>query len=425
MMVAMDLEGKKIVMLVSGGIAAYKAADLASRLKKSGAEVRVAMTRSAQEFIAPLTFEAICGQPVYHKLFGQSEAYRMEHIEWARWADVLIAAPATADFLARMAQGRADDAPSTLYLAFDGPVWAAPAMNTKMWDHPATRANVELLIARGVRMIGPGSGPLACGDVGQGRMAEPEEIVAAMARELPASIKSEEAGLPGLQGPLSGHRVLITAGPTREALDPIRFLSNRSSGRMGVELASAVLRRGGAVDLIHGPMSAEVPPGVEATAIENAREMLEAVQARFPRCTMAIFAAAVSNYRAQSVAAQKIKADETLNLQLTRNPDIAAWAGHHRNGHGQLLAGFAAESENLIAEASHKLQEKGLDLIFANPIGVEGVGFAADNNVVTMIERGGQQRESGRMSKHEIAEWILDRIMERLPEIKERAGEAS
>lgn len=406
----MSVQGKKVVLMVSGGIAAYKAADLASRLRKAGAEVRVAMTRAATKFVAPLTFEAIAGHPVYRAVFDEPESYRMEHIEWARWADAAIVAPATAHFIAAMAHGLADDAPLTFYLAFRGPVWVAPAMNTAMWDHAATRANLATLAERGVQVIGPGSGPLACGEVGEGRMAEPEAIVSSLERGLapgtaPASGDDKK--------PLSGQKVLITAGPTREALDPIRFISNRSTGRMGVSLADEAVRLGAEVTLVHGPMSVAIPSGVRSIAAEDAEAMLRAVQEHFPASRIAIFVAAVANYRAARKAGHKIKGGDRLQLDLVRTPDIAAWAGANRNGHDQLVVGFAAESEDLIAKAKDKLKAKHLDLIFANPIGVEGIGFDADKNTVTMIDTEGRETGSGTMPKSNLAGWMWSRLLER------------
>jgi phosphopantothenoylcysteine decarboxylase / phosphopantothenate---cysteine ligase len=416
---SMSHQGKKIVLLVSGGIAAYKSADLASRLRKAGAEVRVAMTRAARKFVAPLTFEAISGHPVYDRVFDAPDAYRMDHIGWARWADGVVVAPATADFLARMAQGLADDAPLTLYLAFRGPVWAAPAMNTAMWEHPATRANVETLRARGVRFFEPGAGPLACGEVGEGRMAEPEAIVRALTAAFAPKLEHREVGqLPSpealRQQPLRGKRVMITAGPTREALDPIRFISNRSTGRMGTALAAVARDLGAEVTLIHGPLAAPVPEGVRSVPAEDSAAMLAAVQGEFPICDVAIFAAAVANYGAGAAQTQKIKGGAELELKLFRTPDIAAWAGAHRNGSGQLVVGFAAESEHLLEAAERKLRDKQLDLIFANPIGVAGVGFEAENNAVTLLTKEGERADSGNRPKAEIAGWIWERILERL-----------
>jgi phosphopantothenoylcysteine decarboxylase/phosphopantothenate--cysteine ligase len=341
------LNGRKIIVMVSGGIAAYKSADLVSRLRKSGAEVRVAMTRSAEAFVGALTFESLCGYPVYQNVFERPTAWEMEHIAWARWADAIVAAPATAHLLARLALGLADDAVTTLALAYTGPLFIAPAMNSAMWQNPATQENLEKLLARGVRMIEPGEGALACGEVGPGRMAEPAEIVAALERYFATGAE------------LAGKTVLITAGPTRERLDPIRFISNRSTGRMGAELAAEAAARGARVLLVHGPMRATAPAGTQAYPVESAREMLEKVQALWGEVDIAIFAAAVANYESGAAEAGKIKGGERLTLELTRTPDIAGWAGGNRRG-GQVLVGFCAESEKLIETAKKKLEAKKL-----------------------------------------------------------------
>ncbi len=388
---------RKIIVIVSGGIAAYKSADLVSRLKKAGAEVRVAMTRSAREFVGAVTFETLSGYPVYESVFERPQAWQVEHISWARWADVIVAAPATAHLLARLALGLADDAVTTLALAFTGPLFLAPAMNSAMWEHPATRENLNKLLGRGVRLIEPASGALACGEVGPGRMAEPAEIVAALE-------KFFEAG-----AALKGKTVLITSGPTREALDPIRFISNRSTGLMGAELAAEAVARGARVIFVHGPVSVPVPAGVEAHPVESAREMLAKVKKYWAKTNIAIFAAAVANYESAAAEKGKIKGGEKLMLELKRTPDIAAWAGVNKRK-GQLLVGFCAESENLIAAAKQKLKAKKLDLICANPIGEEGVGFEAAENRVTLIRKNGKEEESQQTSKREIAAWIWERI---------------
>lgn len=408
----MSLSGKKVVLAVTGGIAAYKAADLASKLRKADAEVRVAMTRSARNFVAPLTFEAIAGHPIYGEVFGEQNSYRMEHIEWARWADLMVVAPATADFIARMAHGIADDAPLTLYLAFRGPVWVAPAMNTAMWEHAATRANMAMLLPRLAGVIGPEAGDLACGEVGEGRLATPEKIVAALESHFDGGAKPQSADASSRR-PLAGVSVLITSGPTREPLDPIRFISNRSTGRMGAALAAAASRLGARVILVHGPMAARVPLGVESVSAEDSGAMLRAVQERIGECRIAIFAAAVANYRAENSEQKKIKGGKSLKLELVRTPDIAAWAGGNRGGVEKYLVGFAAESEDLIEAAKRKLADKKLDLIFANPIGVPGVGFESESNAVTMISKKGEQIDSGRMPKDDVADWIWERILER------------
>lgn len=412
----MSLEGRNIVVVVTGGIAAYKAADLVSRLRKGGAEVRVAMTSSAKKFVAPLTFEALSGHRVYDRMFDDERSFEMEHIGWARWADAIVVAPATADFLAKMAQGIADDPALTLYLAYEGQVWVAPAMNTKMWEHAATQANVATLAERKVKILAPGSGALACGEVGEGRMSEPAQIVEAVTQDMSEGDggESNTDSIPGAELPLAGKKVLITAGPTREPLDPIRFISNRSTGQMGVALAKGALRLGAEVCLIHGPMSAPIPAGVRSIPADTCAAMLEAVQENIGGCRVAIFAAAVANYGASSIEGGKIKGGDTLELKLDRTPDIAAWAGHHRNGEKQLLVGFAAESENLIEAAQEKLRKKKLDLIFANPIGVAGVGFEADSNVVTMLDKSDERVASEKMKKSELGEWIWERILERV-----------
>ena len=393
-------------MAVTGGIAAYKVADCVSRLRKTGAEVRVAMTEAATRFVQPLTFESLCGHPVYSDVFARPSAWEMEHIAWARWADALLIAPATANVIAKLAHGLADDAVTTLALAFTGPVWVAPAMNTAMLNHRATRHNLELLAARGVRVIEPGAGLLACGEVGPGRLAEPEELIAALARGL----GGERAA-----GSLAGRRILITAGPTREPLDPIRFISNRSTGRMGAELAAEALARGAQVRLIHGPLAVAIPPGCDAVPAETARAMLDAVQQAWPETDIAIFAAAVANYEGARVAGGKLKGGETLTLALRRTPDIAAWAGANRRP-GQVLVGFAAESEDLIAAARRKLQAKRLDLICANPIGEPGIGFTAEQNRVTLLtgDEAAEPVTSPTADKRAIAAWILDHVEQRL-----------
>lgn len=409
----MSLAGRKIVVVVSGGIAAYKAADLVSRLVKAGGEVRVAMTEAARRFVAPLTFESLCGHPVYEDMFARPTAWEMDHISWARWADAIVIAPATADLLARMAAGLADDAATTLLLAFPGPVWVAPAMNSAMLGHPATEANLDLLRRRGVRFVEPGAGRLACGEVGPGRMAEPEAILDALEEGLSkgAGALDKLAGGGAPRGALWGRRVLVTAGPTREMLDPIRFLSNRSSGRMGAALAAEARDRGAEVLLIHGPMSVQLPAGVEAVAVTSARQMLEAVQRAWPGVDAAVFAAAVANYESAAPAGQKLKSGATLTLELRRTPDVAGWAGEHRRPE-QTLVGFAAESENLLEAAEAKLRGKKLDLICANAIGEEGVGFDAARNQVTMLDARGGRTESPLSDKETLAGWIWDRILE-------------
>ena len=413
----MSLAEKKIVVVVSGGIAAYKSADLVSRLHKTGAQVRVVMTAAARRFVTPLTFETISGHPVYEEVFERPGSWEMEHISWAHWADAVLVAPATANLIAKMAQGLADDAASTLLLASRAPLWVAPAMNTAMWEHPATVQNVQTLRQRGASILGPGTGRLACGDIGAGRMAEPEAIVDELEQSLISGMGDRpEAGYPPAptshtahDKSLSGRTVLITAGPTREYLDPIRFISNRSSGRMGVELAAEAVARGAGVVFIHGPLAVALPEGVEAVPIQGARDLLAAVQARIEEADIAIFAAAVANYEQGDIAADKLKEGDSLTLHLQRTPDVAAWAGHHRRS-GQVMVGFAAESRDLETAARHKLEGKNMDLICANPIGEAGVGFESTENRILLIGRQGEAVRSPQASKRQIAGWIFDQI---------------
>ena len=404
----LPLENRRIVVAVSGGIAAYKSADLVSRLRKAGAGVRVAMTPSALQFVAPLTFEALSGHPVYKDIFERPSAWEMEHISWARWADASGAAPATANLLARLAHGIADDPVTTLALAFTGPLFVAPAMNSAMWTHAATRANVATLAGRGVRLIEPDAGALACGEVGPGRLAAPAALVAELERFFAG------AGAAATPSSLAGRTVLVTAGPTVESLDPIRILTNRSTGRMGAALAAEAAARGARVLLVHGPLRVGLPGGVECHPVESAREMLAAVEALWPAVDAAIFAAAVANYEAAAAQPAKIKGGDTLSLELRRTPDIAAWAGAHRRP-GQLLAGFAAESEDLLGAARRKLAAKRLDIIFANPIGEAGIGFEAADNQVILVDGNGLELQSPRAAKPVVAAWILERLGERLP----------
>ena len=397
-----SLDGKKIVVVVAGGIAAYKSADLVSRLCRVGAQARVAMTDAARRFVAPLTFETLSGNPVYADLFERPDAWQVEHIAWARWADAVVVAPATANLMAKMALGLADDAASTLLLTCTGPgaVWIAPSMNTSMLCNPATVANIETLRGRGVGIIEPDAGRLACGEVGSGRMAEPEEIV---------QVLTDHFAFTEAAQPLAGKTVLITAGPTREALDPIRFLSNRSSGRMGVALAVEARARGARVLLVHGPLAVHMPKDVEKIPVASAREMLAAVQECWEEVDIAVFAAAVANYESAEQSPGKIQGGETLTLQLTRTPDIARWAGENRRP-DQVLVGFCAESKDLIEAAEAKLRNKRLDLICANPIGTPGVGFDAEQNQIALLDRDGGRSDSPQADKIVIADWSWDGI---------------
>ncbi len=390
------LVNKRIVVGITGGIAAYKAAELVRRLKDAGAEVRVVMTPAATEFITPLTLQALSGRPVHVHLLDASEESAMGHIALARWADAVVVAPATADFMAKLAHGRADDLLSTLCLASRAPLLLAPAMNTVMWEHPATQANARLLRERGLRLLGPAEGEQACGETGPGRMVEPPLIAETV------------AGL-FVSGVLQGKTVLVTAGPTREALDPVRYISNRSSGKMGYAVAEAAMEAGARVLLVSGPTALTPPPRVECVTVESAAEMHEAVLARLAAVDIFIGAAAVADYTS-AAAPQKIKKnDARVALELTRTLDIVAVVAAHKPR--PYTVAFAAETENLLANAQHKLEAKNLDLVAANWVGRPGLGFDGDDNALTVLWRGGQA-EWPAASKRALARQLISLIAE-------------
>lgn len=365
----MSLEGSRIVVGVTGGIAAYKAAELVRELRREGALVRVIMTRAAQAFITPLTFEALTGQPVGLDDHEGSTGPAMLHIDLARWAQRVLVAPATADLMARLAAGLADDLLTTLCLAYEGPLILAPAMNQAMWRHPATQSNRAVLCSRGVQLLGPEAGEQACGDVGPGRMLEPWHIVTALKT-------------PPSPGPLQGLRVMLTAGPTREPIDPVRFLSNRSSGKMGYALAKAAREAGAEVTLISGPTPLKVPHRVERVEVETAAEMAEAVQSRLADMDLFIAAAAVADY-SPVPSAQKIKKeDQPLTLTLNPSRDILKWVSQQQPR--PFCVGFAAETEDLENKARSKLIDKSLDLILANTVGPD-LGFDQDENAILAL----------------------------------------
>ncbi len=392
-------EPRQIILGICGGIAAYKSAELVRQLQDAGYGVQAVMTAAAQKFITPLTLAALSGNKVISGLFDDSSAdgtlnSSIEHIGVAQSADLLLVAPATADVIAKFANGRADDFLTTTQLAFDGPLVVAPAMNTVMWNHPATRENIAKLRSRGAAIVEPGVGDLACGMVGPGRLAELSSIVAEV-RDVFQS-----------RSDLSGETVLITAGPTRERLDPVRFLSNRSSGRMGFALAEEAQRRGAHVVLVSGPVSIETPPGCERIDVETAQQMHDAVMLRLGDATIAVMAAAVADYRAASPAAQKIKKQggpPTFELEAT--PDILRAVGEQKRA--LLLVGFAAETENLEANARHKLESKNCDMIVANPVGGD-TGFDSATNQGLILTRGGDVIEIDPTLKSEMAARILD-----------------
>ena len=396
----MDLTGKEIVLGVTGGIAAYKSAEIVSRLRHSGANVHVIMTRNATEFVAPLTFQTLSANQVVTDTFEAPEYWNVEHVALAKLADIFVVAPATANILAKMASGIADDMLSTTLLATKAQILVAPAMNTGMWTAPATQNNVKVLKERGVRMIGPESGMLACGDEGAGRMSEPEMIVEEICRIL--SRKQDYAG----------KKVLITAGATRERLDPVRFITNDSSGKMGFAIAEAARDRGAEVTVIRGSVTAEIPAGIHMIRIESARELYDAMMQKAPEQDVIIQAAAVSDYRPAEQKDRKIKKESgsDLILILTENPDIAKAVGEQKKP-GQTLVGFAAETDDLLKNAKSKLEKKKLDLIVANDVTKPGAGFNVDTNIAVLITSDGSTEEP-LQTKRQLAERILDKVLE-------------
>ena len=388
-----DTPHKRVVLGVTGGIAAYKSPVLVRRLRERGCEVRVVMTGAATRFITPLTLQAVSGHPVHQELLSTDAESGMGHIELARWAERVIVAPASADFMARLAHGLADDLLATLCLATTAPIALAPAMNGRMWEHPATRANAKLLRSRGVTLIGPDKGGQACGESGAGRMTEPEEIAGRLLNE---------ACL------LDGIRVLITAGPTWEAIDPVRGLTNHSSGKMGFALAEAARDAGAAVTLVAGPVSLATPPGLERIDVTSAREMLEEVLKRAPACDIFIGVAAVADYRPRQAAPEKIKKEaENLTLELVRNPDILASVAALEAR--PFCVGFAAETGDLLANARKKLETKGLDLVAANEVGRKHAVFGGDHNAITLVYAGGET-DLGAASKQALARRMVREI---------------
>ena len=390
------LAGQRIVLCVTGGIAAYKAADLARRLQDAGAQVRVVMTEAATRFITPMTFQALTGQPVRTSLWDEAAEAAMGHIELARWADRLLVAPASADAIARLAAGLAGDLLGTLYLATEAPLVLAPAMNRVMWAHPATQANLATLQARGAQVLGPGEGDQACGEVGAGRMLEPLQIVAALQAA----------------GALAGRRLLITAGPTFEDLDPVRFIGNRSSGKMGFALAAEAARQGAEVTLVAGPVALSTPAGVHRLDVRSAEQMRAAVLAALPGQDAFIGAAAVADFRPAQVASTKIKKSAGLpQVEWTATPDILTEVAAHAQ-RPALVVGFAAETDDLEAHARDKLARKRVDLIAANRVDA-GLGFEADDNALTVFAADGT-REIARQSKVGVARELLAIVAERL-----------
>ncbi len=391
------LQGKKIVLGVTGGIAVYKAVDLVSRLRKAGCEVRVVMTEHAQQFVTPLTFKEISGNAVATSMWNANQEFNVEHIALANWADVFLVAPATANILAKMACGIADDLLSTTLLAAQAPIVVCPAMNTGMYQNPATQENIAKLQERGVTVMPPAVGHLACGTSGPGRLPEPQQIIEFMS-----------AFFAGREGDLRGLRVLVTAAGTREPIDPVRYVGNRSSGKMGYAVAQMAAERGADVLLISGPSALAAPPNVRVVNVETTNEMLEACLVAYGDVDIVIKAAAVADYRPRDVADQKIKkkTDDALTVVMDKNPDILKTLGAKKEQ--QVLVGFAAETQNLLANAREKVVKKNLDMIVANDVTAAGAGFNSDTNIVKFLFANGDVRELEQMPKVDVANRILD-----------------
>ncbi len=391
------MKDKKIIVGVTGGIAAYKAAELVRLLVKSGARTRVAMTAGATRFVAPLTFEALSGHRVLWDMFNQ-EGPGMDHIKWGQEADLMIIAPATAHMMAKMAHGLADDFLSSTLLAATAKVLVCPSMNVQMLMNPAVQANMELLRQRGYTVMAPDQGDLACGTEGPGRLPDPRDIL-------------EQAWMMVSNQDLSGLDILVTAGPTVEPLDPVRYISNRSTGKMGYALARAARQRGASVTLVSGPTALNPPYGVTLVRVKTALEMKEAVFDRRAHCHAIVKAAAVSDYRPRERAGQKIKKGaETLGLDLVKNPDILAELGAAKGDSSLVLVGFAAETQSLLVHAQEKLKAKNLDMIVANDVSGTDAGFESDTNRVKILYRDGKMEESPLMSKDEVAHLVLERV---------------
>lgn len=395
------LNGKRVLLGITGGIAAYKAAELVRLLRRAGAEVQVVMTSGAARFITPMTLQALSGRPVRLELFDPDQEAAMGHIELARWPDLVMVAPATADFIARLATGMADDLLATLCLATDVPLAVAPAMNRLMWENSATRENVQRLEQRGIRIWGPARGDQACGETGPGRMLEPDELQQRIAGLLRG-------------GPLQGVRVVLTAGPTREPIDPVRFVGNRSSGKMGYALARALASAGAEVLLVSGPVTLETPAGVERIDVETAQEMEQAVLSRMPECGIFVACAAVADYRPLEVSDQKIKkSKEQLQINLTRNPDILAQVAAQPGA--PFTVGFAAETERPAEQGEEKRRSKGIDMIAANLVAGEQGGFERDENALSVMWEGGRQ-DLPMAPKEQLAQALVSIISEKYHE---------
>lgn len=403
------MKGKRILLCVSGGIAVYKAAALTSKLVQAGAEVKVMMTASACEFVTPLTFQALSRNPVYTDTFDEKDPSVIAHIDLADWPDLILVAPATANMIGKIANGLADDMVSTTLLAATAPVWIAPAMNVHMYDHPAVKKNMSTLSSFGYSFVEPGEGYLACGYVGKGRLEEPETIVSLIGSYFSQASHTQKI--------LEGVNVLVTAGPTVERIDPVRFFTNRSTGKMGYALAEQAAKLGASVTLVTGPTNLEYPKGVQVVQIESAQQMLEAVMQRYHEADVVIKSAAVADYRPKHVFDQKMKKQPgEAVLELERTTDILRTLGERKEH--QLLVGFAAETEQVDEYAQKKLASKNLDMIVANNVTTEGAGFGTDTNIVTLYKRSGESKELPILSKHDVATEVLKEVREMLEGLK-------
>ena len=391
------LASKRILLIIGGGIAAYKSLDLIRRLRERGASVTPVLTRAGTEFVTPLSVSALCGQKVFQDLFDLTDEAEMGHIELSRSADLIVVAPATADLMAKMVNGHASDLASTLLLATDTPVLIAPAMNVRMWQHPATQRNIETLLADGIAFVGPNEGDMACGEYGPGRMSEPLEIVSAIEAQL-------------ANGPLRGKKMLVTSGPTHEPIDPVRYIANRSSGAQGTAIAKALSALGAEVVFVSGPADVPAPSGVQVVPVGSARDMLAAVQRALP-VDAAVFAAAVADWRVASASETKLKKSQNglPKLEFEENPDILATISHLNRDRPELVIGFAAETDDVVAHATAKRDRKGCDWIVANDVRPETGIMGGSENDVTLITKDGAE-DWPRMSKDAVAKRLADRI---------------
>jgi len=409
---------KRILLIIGGGIAAYKTLELIRLCKKAGIEVTPILTRAGQQFVTPLSVSGLAGEKAYTDLFDLTDEAEMGHIQLSRIADLVVVAPATADLMAKMASGQADDLATTALLATDKPVLMAPAMNVRMWQHPATQRNLDTIKGDGMLISGPEDGDMACGEYGPGRMSEAADIFAAIEKFYSGeNVQAHLRPDVGTTGALAGRKVLITAGPTHEPIDPVRYIANRSSGKQGYALAEAAIALGAEVALVSGPVGLPIPPGVELINVETAREMLKAVQGELP-CDMAIFCAAVADWRTEDNAQQKMKKDGSGNppdLKLAENPDILKSVGHLKNHRPALVVGFAAETENVVDNARKKLSAKNADIIVANDVNDEGGVMGGRDNTVHLVGPDSVE-DWEKMSKRDVAVRLMDRFAAMLAE---------